>query len=58
MSKHKPTNVGRIALERQAGGKTFHPAGIRTIDLPFQIHLQRRLCYLSLICVMLQAKLY
>ena len=22
--KHKPTNVGRIALERQAGGKTFN----------------------------------
>ena len=32
--KHKLTNVGRIALERQAGGKSFDPGGIRTIDLP------------------------
>ena len=31
--KHKPTNVGRIALERQAGGKNFDPLGIRTTDL-------------------------
>ena len=32
--KHKKTHVGRIALERQAGGKTLDPYGIRTIDLP------------------------
>ena len=34
ISKQKPTNVGRIALERLAGGKTFDHAGIRSIDLP------------------------
>ena len=30
--KHKPTNGGRVALERQAG-KTIDPAEIRTTDL-------------------------
>ena len=27
LNKHKPTNVGRIALKRQADGKTFDPPG-------------------------------
>ena len=31
--KHKPTNVGRIALEQQAGRKKFDAAGIRTAYL-------------------------
>ena len=43
--KHKPTNVGRIALERQAGGKISHPTGIRTIDLPLHNHMLCRMCY-------------
>ena len=39
-NKHKQSNVRRIAHERQAGGKTFDPTGIRTIDLPInnQMH--------------------
>ena len=37
--EHKPTTAGRIALERQAGRKTFHPAGIETTDLPIQTYL-------------------
>ena len=45
-SKHKPTNVGRIALELKAGRKTLtniekqNPAGSQTTDLPInnQMH--------------------
>ena len=56
--KHKPTNVGRIAFERQAGGKTFDPNGIRTIDNPLHNHMHCRLCYLALIFAMLQPTVY
>ena len=33
---NKATNVGRIALEQQAGGKTVDHAGIRNSDLPLR----------------------
>ena len=33
VSVKKTTNLGRIALGRKAGGKTFDSTGIRTIDL-------------------------
>ena len=46
--KHKPTDVGRIALERQAGAKTFDPNGILTIDLPLHNQMHYRQCYLAL----------
>ena len=38
--QNKPTDVGRIVLERQAGGKTFDPIGIRTPGVPInnQMH--------------------
>ena len=39
IKEHKPPNVGRIALERQARRKTFDPAGIRTTDLPIHKHI-------------------
>ena len=57
-SKHKLTNVGRIALKRQAGGKTFDPTGIQTIDLPLNIHMHYQLCYLALNFATLQPSLY
>ena len=46
--KHKLTNVESIALERQAGGKTFDPTGIQTIDLPLHNNMHYQLCYLAL----------
>ena len=54
--KHKPTNVGRIALERQARAKKLDPTRIRTIDLPLHNHLHCRL--LPQIFGLLQPTLY
>ena len=56
--KHKPTNVGRIALERQAGRKTFDPTGIRAIALQIFTHMHIPLGYQDLILAMLQPTLY
>ena len=56
--KHRPTNVGRIALGRKAGGKPFDPTGIRNIDVPLHYHMYYRLCYFALIFGMLQTSLY
>ena len=58
LTKLKLTNVGRIALDRQAGGKTIDPAGTRTIDLPLHNQLQCPLGYQALIVAMLQPTLY
>ena len=52
--KNKPTDVGRIALERQAGGKTFDPVGVRTTDLPIPKQMHFPLDYQALLFVMLQ----
>ena len=56
-SKHEPENVGGIALERQAGRKTFDPTGIRTIDLLLHNYMHFRLCYFALNFAMLQPTL-
>ena len=50
--KHKPTNVGRIALERQAGGKTFAHARIWTIDLTIPNQKHCPLGYQALIAML------
>ena len=52
--KYKSTNVRRIALERQAGGKTFDPTVVRTIDLPLNIQMHCPLRYLALVFPLLQ----
>ena len=57
-NKNKPTNVGRKTLERQAGGKTFNPTGIRNVDLPTQDHMHFPLGYRALILAMPQPILY
>ena len=49
MFKHKPANVGRIALKRHAGSKTFHPAGIRTTAIPIHNQMNSPLGYQVLV---------
>ena len=56
--KHKPTNVGRIALDRQASEKTFDPVGIRTTDLSVLNQMHWPLGYQSLVYALLQPTSY
>ena len=53
IKKHKPTNVERTALERQAGRKTFDPAEIGTTDLPIHNHMDWSLVHEILFFAML-----
>ena len=47
----KQTNVGTIALERYAGGKTVDHTVIRTMDLPISHQKYCPLGYQSLFCI-------
>ena len=47
-SYNKPTKVGRIALERHAGGKTLDHTEIQTMDLPIPHQKHCPLGYQSL----------
>ena len=49
----EPTYVGRIALERQAGRKTFDTAVIGTTDLPIHNKMHWPLGYQALTFAML-----
>ena len=56
--KQKLTNVGRIALEQHAGGKTFDHAGIRTTDIPISNQKHCPLGYQPFLVALLQSILY
>ena len=55
--KREPTNVGRIALEQQAGVEK-RPAWIPTIDLPIHNYKHCPLGYQALMVALLQPILY
>ena len=54
----KPTNVGRIALKRQARRKTVDPDGIPTTDLPIHNQMHWPLGYHAIVFDMLQPTSY
>ena len=58
ITKYKPTNVGRIALERQTGGKTVDHAGIQTMDLMIPNRKHCPLGHQAFLVAMLQPTLF